>query len=381
MNASPFLSLDGVSKRWNDQLGVEDINLSVPEGDFVALLGPSGCGKSTTLRLIAGLETPDQGAVSIGGADVTASPASKRNLSMVFQSYALFPHLDVAENILFGLKVRRTPRPEQKVKLARALKMTGLEGLEQRKPGEISGGQRQRVALARAIVAGHPLCLMDEPLSNLDAKLRHSVRRDIKRIQRELGMTVLYVTHDQTEAMSMADIVVLMKDGRIEQAGRPAELYNEPASTFVASFVGSPPMALIEAEALPRLADGRSVIFGVRPEDLSIVEPGEGALKATVTECEYMGAETFLSFAHPNANGLTVRIAGEATRPAGETVELSFPKDRLHVFDRETGRRIAGTAQNPPATGRKSPRGPIAEERDTETLDELPFDPTDRGTP
>jgi sn-glycerol 3-phosphate transport system ATP-binding protein len=194
----PFVLVESVEKRWNGQLGVEKISLSIPRGSFVALLGPSGCGKSTTLRLLAGLEMPDSGRIVIDGRDVTASPAAERGLSMVFQSYALFPHLDVAENVLFGLKVRRVPRAEQRIKLAQALEMTGLTGLEKRKPGQISGGQRQRVALARAIVAGHPLCLMDEPLSNLDAKLRHSVRRDIKKLQRDLGMTVIYVTHDQT---------------------------------------------------------------------------------------------------------------------------------------------------------------------------------------
>jgi sn-glycerol 3-phosphate transport system ATP-binding protein len=338
----PFVHIESVEKRWNGQLGVEDISLSIPSGSFVALLGPSGCGKSTTLRLLAGLETPDSGRIIIGGRDVTASPAAERGLSMVFQSYALFPHLDVAENVLFGLKVRRVPRAEQREKLAQALAMTGLTGLEQRKPGQISGGQRQRVALARAIVAGHPLCLMDEPLSNLDAKLRHSVRRDIKKLQRDLGMTVIYVTHDQTEAMSMADMVVLMKDGRIEQAGKPVELYETPASTFVAGFVGSPPMAFMDAAILPaRLTGaGMDAVYGIRPEHLDLTQAGEGLLQAVITHCEYMGSETFLSFEVPGSSGLTVRLPGEVRRSVGEAAGLTFDLSHLHAFHKDTGYRL-----------------------------------------
>ncbi|MGY6698019.1 MAG: ABC transporter ATP-binding protein [Roseinatronobacter sp.] len=338
----PFVHVESVEKRWNGQLGVVDISLSIPRGSFVALLGPSGCGKSTTLRLLAGLETPDSGRIIIGGRDVTASPAAERGLSMVFQSYALFPHLDVAENVLFGLKVRRVPRVEQRKKLAEALEMTGLTGLETRKPGQISGGQRQRVALARAIVAGHPLCLMDEPLSNLDAKLRHSVRRDIKKLQRDLGMTVIYVTHDQTEAMSMADMVVLMKDGRIEQAGKPVELYETPASTFVAGFVGSPPMAFIEGALLPDAVarTGPTALYGIRPEHLSLAQAGSGLLQAVITHCEYMGSETFLSFDVPGTSGLTVRLPGEVRRSVGEAAGLTFNVSNLHAFDTNTGYRL-----------------------------------------
>ena len=338
----PFVHVESVEKRWNGQLGVENISLNIPRGSFVALLGPSGCGKSTTLRLLAGLETPDSGRIIIGGRDVTASPAAERGLSMVFQSYALFPHLDVAENVLFGLKVRRVPRAEQRQKLAQALDMTGLTGLEHRKPGQISGGQRQRVALARAIVAGHPLCLMDEPLSNLDAKLRHSVRRDIKKLQRDLGMTVIYVTHDQTEAMSMADMVVLMKEGRIEQAGKPVELYETPASTFVAGFVGSPPMAFMDAAILPAglASAGQDAVYGVRPEHLDLTQAGEGLLQAVITHCEYMGSETFLSFDVPGSSGLTVRLPGEVRRSVGEAAGLTFELSHLHAFDKNTGYRL-----------------------------------------
>jgi sn-glycerol 3-phosphate transport system ATP-binding protein len=203
------------------------------------------------LRLIAGLELPNAGTLTIGGRDVTHLPPSRRGLSMVFQSYALFPHLDVAENIVFGLRVRRVPAAQRRERLAEALRLTGLEGLEARKPAQLSGGQRQRVALARAIVAGHPLCLMDEPLSNLDAKLRHSVRQDIRALQRDLKMTVVYVTHDQTEAMGMADRIVLLNKGRVEQVGTPAELYQRPVTSFAATFVGSPPMSLLAMAEVP----------------------------------------------------------------------------------------------------------------------------------
>src|SRR6056300_1023087 len=264
-----FVEISGVAKRWNGQLGVQDISLSIPRGSFVSLLGPSGCGKSTTLRLLSGLELPDEGTIVIDGNDVTYAAPADRNLSMVFQSYALFPHLNVTENVTFGLKVRKVNAEERKSKLRKALEITGLVGYEDRKPGELSGGQRQRVALARAIVANQPLCLMDEPLSNLDAKLRASVRKDIKKLQIDLGITVVYVTHDQTEAMSMADMVVLMKDGEIQQAGTPQELYYKPLNTFVAEFVGDPPMALIDASVLSDV-DNNIARIGLRAENTSV---------------------------------------------------------------------------------------------------------------
>jgi sn-glycerol 3-phosphate transport system ATP-binding protein len=316
---------------------VEHINLDIEEGSFVALLGPSGCGKSTTLRLLAGLEAADEGRIIIDGRDVTTAPSSDRNLSMVFQSYALFPHLSVAENVVFGMKVRRVPKAERTEKLARALKITGLEGYEQRKPGELSGGQRQRVALARAIVAGKRLCLMDEPLSNLDAKLRNSVRKDIKRLQRDLGITVVYVTHDQTEAMSMADKVVLMKDGHIQQVGSPQELYNRPNNTFVAEFVGAPPMAMIGSAAINGFGNDR--MLGVRAENVEITSAGQGRLDCAVSESEFLGAETLISLSHPQARGLSVLRPGLELMPVGKEVSITFDDRDLHVFDKE-GHRL-----------------------------------------
>lgn len=338
MSTREFLSLQGIGKRWNGLLGVEDVSLEVPRGAFVALLGPSGCGKSTTLRLLAGLEDPDEGSIFIDGRDVTHSAPSDRNLSMVFQSYALFPHLSVAENVVFGLKVRKVPKTEREQKLRRALEITGLLGYESRKPGELSGGQRQRVALARSIVADKPLCLMDEPLSNLDAKLRNSVRRDIKRLQRELGMTVVYVTHDQTEAMSMADIVVLMRDGRIQQVGTPEELYSKPHNTFVAEFVGAPPMALISGSQVAGFA--ADSMLGLRAEQIRLADRGQGRLKCSVAECEYLGAETFIALQHEGAKGLTIKVPGMIELAFGEEVEITFDDDSLHLFNAQ-GDRIS----------------------------------------
>lgn len=339
MTEKGFVVLDDVAKRWKGQLGVENITLDIEEGSFVALLGPSGCGKSTTLRLIAGLEAADEGHIIIDGKDVTHAPSADRNLSMVFQSYALFPHLSVAENVVFGMKVRRVSKAERAERLARALKITGLEGLEARKPGELSGGQRQRVALARAIVAGKRLCLMDEPLSNLDAKLRASVRKDIKRLQRDLGITVIYVTHDQTEAMSMADKVVLMKSGHIQQVGSPADLYDRPANTFVAEFIGAPPMALIEAPVIGGAAS--SDILGLRAEHIRLAEPGAGRLTCTVAESEFLGAETLISLSHPGTTGLCVLQPGLAPVEVGTEVSVTFDDRDIHVFDSEGRRREA----------------------------------------
>ncbi|CAM3469748.1 ABC transporter ATP-binding protein [Thalassospira profundimaris] len=347
----PFIRISSVSRVFNGGNGVHDLSLDIPRGSFVVLLGPSGCGKSTTLRLIAGLEIADHGTIEIDGKDVTSAPPSKRSLSMVFQSYALFPHLSVAENIVFGLKVRKTKKDEIKTRLADALRVTGLEGYEDRKPAQLSGGQRQRVALARAIVAGHPLCLMDEPLSNLDAKLRHAVRKDIRDLQQRLGITVVYVTHDQTEAMSMADIVILMKDGRIEQIGNPADLYLKPATAFAAGFVGSPPMTLIPANALPTSVipdgfDANNLTFGIRPEDL-ILSTGQNdhpwGIPATVTGSEFLGAETFLFVAIPGTDGATARLPGRVEISPGTEVSLSWVGAAAHWFDGEHGHRLTPT--------------------------------------
>ena len=338
MQPKPFVSIQNVAKRWNGQLGVEGITLDIEEGSFVALLGPSGCGKSTSLRLVAGLEIADEGQIFIQGKDVTNSASSDRNLSMVFQSYALFPHLSVAENVIFGLKVRRVSKAERESKMRKALEITGLLGFEKRKPAELSGGQRQRVALARAIVAGQPLCLMDEPLSNLDAKLRSSVRKDIKKLQRDLGITVVYVTHDQSEALSMADKIVLMKDGRIQQVGTPGDLYNFPANTFVAEFVGTPPMALIKAGLLEGI--NPSLTVGVRAENISIAKSSDSLLECTISEVEFLGSETQIGLEHNGITGLTVTVPGVSKKCVGEQLHIKFNEKDLHYFN-QAGDRVA----------------------------------------
>ena len=249
------------------------------------------------------------------------------------------PHLSVAENVIFGLKVRRVPKAERQEKMERALKITGLEGLEKRKPGELSGGQRQRVALARAIVAGQRLCLMDEPLSNLDAKLRSSVRKDIKKLQRDLGITVVYVTHDQTEAMSMADKVVLMKDGHIQQIGSPNDLYNHPQNTFVAEFIGAPAMALIDSNIINGIENGNRI--GLRAENITIVPLGEGRLSCRVSEAEFLGSETLIGLEHEGTTGLNVLQPGLSMLPSGQKIDITFDDQDLHIFN-SAGESITG---------------------------------------
>ncbi|PTW59860.1 carbohydrate ABC transporter ATP-binding protein (CUT1 family) [Breoghania corrubedonensis] len=363
MTDTPFVQLQGISKHWGASLGVDNLDLSVPRGAFVVLLGPSGCGKSTTLRLIAGLEEADSGRILIDGRDATYASPAERSLSMVFQSYALFPHLSVAENIVFGLKVRKIARDDRDARLKRALALTGLEGYEDRKPGELSGGQRQRVALARAVVADHPLCLMDEPLSNLDAKLRHSVRQEIRALQRRLAMTVIYVTHDQTEAMTMADMVVLMKNGRIEQSGSPAALYKRPATSFAANFVGSPPMSLLPGTAVAAVTghfpDPEAVTIGLRAESVRLAGTHDAIVHGSVRQSEFLGAETFVVLEMPGEGTLTARLAGEVDLSPGSSVGLAWDWADVHLFDRESGNRLPGLS-DPAAWNKSAPSGEVA---------------------
>ena len=339
------VALRGIGKRFGDSAAVRELDLEVASGEFVALLGPSGCGKSTTLRIIAALEQPDEGRIEIGGRDVTALPPSARGVAMVFQNYALFPHLSVAENIVFGLTVRRVDRAERERRLARAAGLLGLEGLLARKPAQLSGGQRQRVALGRAIVAEAPVCLMDEPLSNLDAQLRQQMRGEIRELQQRLGMTMVYVTHDQTEAMTMADRVVLMRAGRIEQQGTPEALYERPATTFVAGFIGAPAMNLFTAALAPQAMRGGAApeaLLGVRPEQIRLAPAGDG-LAATVAAVEYLGAESLVvcdAGAGDSAARLVVRRQGGRPPRRGEAVALHWSTEALHTFDRASGRRI-----------------------------------------
>jgi sn-glycerol 3-phosphate transport system ATP-binding protein len=325
--------LESVTKRFGAVKAVDGVSFRAEKGKFVVLLGPSGCGKSTLLRLVAGLEQVSAGRVLIEGRDVTALDPTKRRLSMVFQSYALFPHLTVAENIVFGLKVRNTPAAQRAQRLQQVAELVGLAGRLEHKPQQLSGGQRQRVALARAIVSQNPICLMDEPLSNLDAQLRHDMRVEIRALQRRLGMTVVYVTHDQVEAMSMADHVILLREGRIEQEGTPAELYSRPATTFAARFIGTPAMNLVPLETVrPGEAAGRT--FGVRPEHVRFVDNG---ISATVTSAEYHGADTIVT-AKVNGASLLVRAPGQVELAAGSQVQLGWEPAAVHIFNSE-GRR------------------------------------------
>jgi sn-glycerol 3-phosphate transport system ATP-binding protein len=336
-----------VTKRWGTEPAVDGVSFIARAGNLVALLGPSGCGKSTTLRLIAGLETVSAGAIFIDGKDVTALSPTKRNISMVFQSYALFPHLSVAENIVFGLKVRKVAAAERQRRLQRATDILGLAALLERKPSQLSGGQQQRVALGRAIVAQTPVCLMDEPLSNLDAQLRVEMRREIRALQQRLGITMVYVTHDQLEAMTMADQVMLMRAGHIEQDGTPTELYERPATAFTARFVGTPPMNVLSATDLgtawqqlcasaPPSRLPQSLSLGVRPEAARLAATGVAARVAAI---EYLGADSLID-ARIGAAPFVVRVAGRPAVAPGEQVLIQWDVGATHWFDAATGQRV-----------------------------------------
>jgi sn-glycerol 3-phosphate transport system ATP-binding protein len=341
------VAMHGVVRRWGAVTALAGVSVRVEPGSFCVLLGPSGCGKTTCLRIVAGLEQATEGRVEIGGRDVTTLPPAERGVAMVFQSYALFPHLSVAENIVFGLKARSVPRAERARRLERAVEILGIGRLLERRPAQLSGGQQQRVALGRAIVAEAPVCLMDEPLSNLDAQLRADMRREILALQRRLGITMLYVTHDQTEAMGMADQVVLLRDGRIQQDAPPAEVYARPETSFVASFIGTPPMNLLPLGndgTVPgsdgtRLAPPRAAatLAGIRPEALRLAETG---IAASVTHAEYLGADTVISCIVGTEARLLARLPGRVLLPDGARVHFAFDPGDLHLFDAETGHRL-----------------------------------------
>jgi sn-glycerol 3-phosphate transport system ATP-binding protein len=357
------IAAERVSKVWTTAEGavraVDDVSFAFDAGTLNVLLGPSGCGKSTTLRLIAGLEPADAGRILIGNRDVTGEPPARRSIAMVFQSYALFPHLTVGENILFGLRVRKIPAAERAERLSRVASLLGLSALLHRKPSQLSGGQQQRVALGRAIIAQAPVCLMDEPLSNLDAQLRAEMRLEIRALQRKLGITMVYVTHDQVEAMSMADRVVLMRSGRIEQDGAPVELYERPRNTFVARFIGTPPMNLLRLEAgrggaviagtdAPAVLDGRFApgTLGVRPEHIQLAF--ESGVRAAVHNIEYLGGDSLVSCAI-GGQPLAVRVPGSVGLAPGDAVWLRWAPGAAHYFD-VGGMRAHGAPREAPST-------------------------------
>jgi sn-glycerol 3-phosphate transport system ATP-binding protein len=357
------IAVEKVSKHWTTAEGqvraVDAISFALDAGTLNVLLGPSGCGKSTTLRLLAGLEAADGGSIHIDGREVTALPPAQRNIAMVFQSYALFPHLSVAENILFGLRVRRVSADECGSRLARVAELLGLTPLLQRKPSQLSGGQQQRVALGRAIINEAPVCLMDEPLSNLDAQLRAEMRQEIRGLQRKLGITMVYVTHDQVEAMSMADRVILLNGGRIEQNGTPVELYETPANVFVARFIGTPPMNLLKLEAGQGGAviagtDGPPVLsvehaagsLGVRPEHIGLAF--ERGHRVTVESVEYLGGDSLVT-CRLGGQPLAVRAPGSVGLARGDATWLTWTLGAQHYFE-AGGRRRGADVRHGAAT-------------------------------
>ncbi|MFE1592435.1 ABC transporter ATP-binding protein [Nocardia sp. NPDC058705] len=362
------LQIEAVSKKFDTDYAVREVSLDIADGEFMVLLGPSGCGKSTLLRMIAGLEEPSEGRILVGGNDVTDAAPQRRDLAMVFQSYALYPHLSVAKNIGFPLRARRRPRAEIDQRVAEVSATLELSALLERRPVALSGGQRQRVALARAMVRDPGAFLMDEPLSNLDAKLRSATRAELISLHQRLGATFLYVTHDQVEAMTMATRIALLNEGRVEQCGTPAELYDQPRSAFVAGFLGAPPMNLFPAVVTSRdgtlrvTADGveaalaitdeldtaTPVLAGIRPERLRI-DPTATAVRGTVRMVENLGSEELVHI-DAGSTGLCVRVARPAGVRVGEDIALRVDPADIHLFDPDTGLRLTWQAPQPDST-------------------------------
>jgi len=351
------IRVDHLSKHWGEVRALDDVSFEVPKGSLTVLLGPSGCGKSTLLRLVAGLDRATAGRIFIDGVDVTMLPPHQRRVSMVFQFYALFPHLTVAQNITFGLRIRKVDAKARDDRLRSVAALLGLTSLLDRRPSQLSGGQQQRVAMGRAIIAEAPVCLMYEPMSNLDAKLRNEMRAEIQALQRQLGITMLYVTHDQIEAMSMADQVVLLSAGRIVQVAAPEIMYARPASIFAAQFIGQPPMNLLELEPaaegaaiagshgaarVPRAAPG--MVAGLRPEDIRLGE--RDGYAARVTAKEYLGADTLLR-CEVGTQPVLVRAGRAVPAQVGDALRLSWPDDALHLFDRTSGHRVERASTSP----------------------------------
>ena len=352
------------AQRWYpgaDEPAVPGIDLEINDGEFMVLVGPSGCGKSTTLRMLAGLEEVNSGSIYIGDRDVTNLPPKDRDIAMVFQNYALYPHMTVADNMAFALKMAKMPSDEREKRVAEAARILGLTEYLERKPKALSGGQRQRVAMGRAIVRQPQVFCMDEPLSNLDAKMRVQTRTDIAKIQSDLGVTTVYVTHDQIEAMTMGDRVAVMKLGVLQQVDTPLALYDKPANLFVAGFIGSPQMNLMEGHA----ADGGAakigdyivpvdpaasskmkgnVTVGVRPEAWRIVSEEEGGLPVKVTVVEELGADAYVygtSGVEGTPHDIIVRISGRQNVHKGETIYVTTDPNQVHVFDTDTGERLS----------------------------------------
>lgn len=351
-----YIKIDALTKTFDKQEVVSNVSFQIKQNSFTVLLGPSGCGKSTTLRMLAGLEQPDNGKIIINGKDITMLPPAQRGISMVFQSYALFPHLSVKNNILFGLKARKVKKQEREKKLKEVAYLVGLENFLNRKPAQLSGGQKQRVALARSFVSGHSICLMDEPLSNLDAKLRQQMRREIKDLQIKLKMNVIYVTHDQVEAMSMADHIILMNNGKIEQQGKPQELYEKVSSIFAAKFIGSPPMnilpickkeknfylknILLKKETSEQFSKKKFSI-GIRPEDI-LLNKNKGYLQGKILFEDYQGMDSVIGIQigkKEESLQILASYRGKHRYAKGENIWIRWEHEKVHFFDME-GKRI-----------------------------------------
>ncbi|SDN84782.1 ABC transporter ATP-binding protein [Alkalicoccus daliensis] len=363
------VKLKHISKSYDKQtFAVKETSVDIQPGEFFVLVGPSGCGKSTMLRMIAGLEEITAGEIYIHGKSANDTPPSRRRISMVFQNYALYPHLTVEENILFGLKVRKVPKKEQLRLCLEATDMLGMTEFLKRKPRELSGGQRQRVALARAVVSQMPICLMDEPLSNLDAKLRGQMRTEIRQLQQKLGITMIYVTHDQVEAMTMGDRMMVLKDGEVQQIGKPLDIYNNPANEFVANFIGAPPMNITEAEVqrdgslrvhhnnsltLLPASSNMKMHLGVRPEHILLTKTQETdwELSVKISTVEILGNETLLTF-EVGETLWKAKIPGQWHYEKGQVTTIHINKQHIHLFDGRTGKMLpesVGVARKPAA--------------------------------
>ncbi|MXU64366.1 ABC transporter ATP-binding protein [Oceanomicrobium pacificus] len=355
-HAAKTISIREMNKYYGNFHALKGLSLEVEAGEFLVLLGPSGCGKSTALRMIAGLESISSGELLIGDQDVTEVLPKYRDIAMVFQSYALYPHKTVAENIGFPLKMAKVPQAEMDEAVRAAAAQVELDGLLDRLPGQLSGGQRQRVALARAIIRRPAVFLMDEPLSNLDAKLRGNMRAELKHMQNELGITTIYVTHDQIEAMTLAHRVAIMKDGELQQLGTPKEVYSNPANLFVAGFMGSPPMNFVEGEissgqfraagmSLPvtGFADNAAVTIGFRPEDCQVVEAGTGQVDASVYTFEMTGDQSLVTFEYEDRH-LVVKMPKDFEIASESRAAIAFDPAEANFFDTASGRRLLPAA-------------------------------------
>ncbi|MEM4160360.1 MAG: sn-glycerol-3-phosphate ABC transporter ATP-binding protein UgpC [Thermoplasmata archaeon] len=360
--------LEHVCKKYGDFVAVDDFNLTIPDGEFCVLVGPSGCGKTTVLRMIAGLEDVTSGKICLDGKVINELPPKDRDIAMVFQSYALYPHLSVYENIAFPLKIRKMPKREIEERVLRAAKILGIAEQLDKKPAELSGGQRQRVAMGRAIVREPKVFLFDEPLSNLDAKMRVQMRVELAKLHKMLGTTMIYVTHDQVEAMTLGEKVVVMNKGRMMQFGKPDKLYDKPMNLFTASFIGSPPMNfldcmlvqkvdglyLVKDEFSLRLPDGMEkvlgnfagseVVLGIRPEDIydklfAVGATPYNTFRVRVDVRETIGSDVFIYFTLAGTN-FVARVMPKSKAASGQEIEIVFDTNKLHIFDRKTGERL-----------------------------------------